>query len=349
MIPGPSERKFATLADEPMASVVIVIPTLLGGPPLDRCLAALRRQIYQDFEVIIVNNGQDNGVDSHSGFARVLQMPRNVGFGAAINAAIRISDAALIATLNDDTEPDPGWLEALVREIDSDPRVGMCASQIRLFQTERLDSAAMLICLDGSSKQRGGSMPPESYSQSGDALLPSACAALYRRRMLDQIGLFDEDFFLYCEDTDLGLRAQWASWRCRYAAGASARHHYSLTAGPVSRLKAHLVERNRIWLAIKNFPPRLLLALPFVSFARYVAQLRSIGSSGSAANGFVQSGQSLWTAAGIIIRAHWETLLELPRLIRKRNIVLSTRSIGADEFIQIVTLHEITAREIGQA
>ena len=331
-----------------MTCVSIVIPTLLGGARLDQCLAALRRQTYQ-FEVIIVNNGRNNGVDSHSGFTRVIQMPANVGFGAAINAAIRSTNSPLIATLNDDTEPDPRWLEALVSEIYSDPQVGMCASQIRRFQASCLDSAAMSICLDGSSKQRGGALPPESYSRSEDVLLPSACAALYRRSMLEQIGLFDEDFFLYCEDTDLGLRAQWAAWRCRYAAGAVIRHHYSMTAGPVSRLKAQMVERNRLWLAIKNFPPRLLVALPFISVARYLWQLRSITQPGSAASGFVRSGQSLWSAAGIIIRAHWETLRELPRLIKKRNIVRSTRRIDVDEFIQILNRHRITAREIGQA
>ncbi len=331
-----------------MTSVVIVIPTLLAGPALDRCLAALQAQTYRDFEVIIVNNGSTALVNSVSN-PRIIQMAVNVGFGAAVNVAIRNSQAPLIATLNDDTEPDPGWLAALVNELNSDPLVGMCASQIRLFHPECLDSAGMLICLDGSSKQRGGALPPESFPQSGDALLPSACAALYRRSMLDQIGLFDEDFFLFCEDTDLGLRARWAGWHCRYAAGASTRHHYSLTAGPVSRLKAHLVERNRISLAIKNFPLQLLLALPFVSFARYVSQFRSIGKSRGAAAAFIRSGQSCWSAAGIIIRAHWATLLELPTLIRKRNMVWATRRIGSAEFIQILKRHRITAREIGQA
>jgi GT2 family glycosyltransferase len=331
-----------------MTSVAIVIPTLLGGASLEKCLAALRRQTYTDFEVIIVNNGRDNGVNS-SGFARVIPMSANVGFGAAINAAIRSSDAPLIATLNDDTEPDPRWLEALVAEMNSDPRVGMCASQIRRCETDYLDSAAMLICLDGSSKQRGASMAPESFAFSEDALLPSACAALYRRSMLDQIGLFDEDFFLYCEDTDLGLRAQWADWRCRYAAGAMTRHTYSLTAGPVSRLKARLAERNRIWLAIKNFPLRLLLVLPFISLARYISHLRSVRSSSGAAAGFILSGESYWSAAAILMRAHGETIVELPRLIRKRRMVRATRRIHPGEFIQTLNRHRITAAEIGRA
>src|SRR5260370_21202229 len=78
----------------------------------------------------------------------------------------------------------------------------------------RLDSAGMLVCPDGSSKQCGHLESPDKFPRRRHALLPSGCAALYRREMLDEIGLFDESFFLYCEDTDLGLRARWAAWEC---------------------------------------------------------------------------------------------------------------------------------------
>ena len=87
-----------------------------------------------------------------------------------------------------------------------------------------------------------------------DALLPSGSAALYRRKMLDEIGLFDETFFLYCEDTDLGLRARWAGWECVYVPGAVVEHRYSHSAGRASPLKAYYVERNRLYTAIKNLP-----------------------------------------------------------------------------------------------
>ena len=113
--------------------------------------------------------------------------------------------------MNDDATAHPGWLEALLAAIEPRPDVGMCASQVRLAGDGRLDSAGMLLCLDGSSKQRGHLESPASYARKEEALLPSGSAALYRREMLDEIGLFDESFFLYCEDTDLGLRARWAA------------------------------------------------------------------------------------------------------------------------------------------
>ena len=95
------------------------------------------------------------------------------------------------------------------RAAASRPDVGMCASQVRLQDTDRLDSTGMLIAGDASSKQRGHGRTSSDYAQSGEALFPSGSAALFRRAMLNQIGGFDADFFLYCEDTDLGLRARY--------------------------------------------------------------------------------------------------------------------------------------------
>ena len=176
-----------------MPAVSVIIPTLLGGQLLEDCLRALDRQNYRDFEVLIVNNGRTSVQPEAEAFGfpvRVLLPGANIGFGAAVNLAVRSSSAAVIVTLNDDTEPDAGWLGALVQELLSDPRTGMCASKVRFFDTEKLDSAGMLVCLDGSSKQRGGSMAGKLFDEPGDVLLPSGCAAAYRRTLLDEIGLF---------------------------------------------------------------------------------------------------------------------------------------------------------------
>ena len=172
---------------------------------------------------------------------------RNVGFGAAVNQAFRQSTAPFLAVLNDDAAAHPGWLEALLAAIEPRPDIGMCASQVRLAGDGRLDSAGMLLCLDGSSKQRGHLESPASYARQEEALLPSGSAALYRREMLEEIGLFDESFFLYCEDTDLGLRARWAGWECLYVPDAVVEHRYSHSSGKASALKAYYVERNRLF------------------------------------------------------------------------------------------------------
>src|SRR5215472_2398769 len=145
-----------------MPAILVAIPTLNAGEPLVRCLTALSSQTWRDFEVIVIDNSDGERIEELQASApagaipfRVLRPERNIGFGAAINLAIQNSSAPLIAALNDDTEPEPDWLRNVVRPMEADARVGMCASRIRLTGQERLDSAGMLICSDGSSKQRG--------------------------------------------------------------------------------------------------------------------------------------------------------------------------------------------------
>jgi GT2 family glycosyltransferase len=331
--------------------VTIAIPTFLAAAPLEACLRALDGQTLRDFEVIVIANGEQFPAPP-AGLTfslRVLSPGKNVGFGAAINLAGRASGAALIATLNDDTEPDPMWLEALVREIFAHERTGMCASRIRLFESGLLDSAGMLICLDGNSKQRGQGRPVEDFDRPEEVLLPSACAALYRRQMLDEAGWFDEDYFLYCEDTDLGLRGRWAGWDCRYAPCATVRHHYSVTAGAFSALKARYVERNRLWVAIKNFPVALLLLTPLISVLRYSWQFASLRRRGGAASEFVRSGNSLRDIAGLLIGVHMETLRVLPELLRKRAAIRKTRKTGSIAFLKLLLRHRISTRELARS
>ncbi len=280
---------------------------------------------------------------------RVFSPGDNVGFGAAINLAVGAGNAPFVATLNDDTEADPAWLDALMDAAVAGPRAGMWASRIRLFDSDRLDSAGMLICLDGSSKQRGEGQPPSAFECPAEVLLPSACAALYRRRMLEEVGLFDEDFFLYCEDTDLGLRARWAGWECRYVPGATVLHHYSVTAGAFSPLKARFVERNRLRVAIKNFPLALLVATPLISILRYCWQFASLRNRRSAASRFVRSGNPLSRVVAMLARAHVDAMAALPSLLRKRAAIRRTRKIGSLAFLQLLLRHRITTREIARS
>ena len=160
--------------------------------------------------------------------ARFIENKTNAGFGRAVNQGIELSEGEFICTLNDDAYPAPEWLENLVAACEKQGRVGMCASQILLrHQPGCLDSAGLNIYGDGTTKQRGRRGPGHPAGEPSEALIPSGCAALYRRSMLDQIGLFDGDYFLYCEDTDLGLQGRLAGWNCLYVPGAVVEHDYS--------------------------------------------------------------------------------------------------------------------------
>ena len=157
---------------------------MLAGKPLARALACLSSQTYKDFETIIVDNSASGAA---AGFAapphvRVLETEHNLGFGGAVNRGIENSQCEFICTLNDDAYPAPEWLESLVQAANSHPEAGMFACQIRLAsQPAQLDSAGLGIYADGTTKQRGHREPASDYSEPEAVLIPSACAALYRR------------------------------------------------------------------------------------------------------------------------------------------------------------------------
>jgi GT2 family glycosyltransferase len=318
---------------------------------LSECVSSLQNQTFRDFAVTVVDN-------SGKGLARerltdlsgvtVIDAPRNLGFGSAVNEGWRQSGSPLLATLNDDAVAHPGWLAAMVRTLESDPEAGMCASQVRFYGEDQLDSAGMLIAGDGSSKQRGHLYPFDWFDSCEEVLFPSGSAALYRRSMLDRIGGFDDDFFLYCEDTDLGLRARWAGWKCLYAPDAIVEHHYSHSAGRASPLKAYYVERNRLFVLAKNFPARMLLRAPFVTLARYTWHvLWMLRGRGSAAR-FRQEGNSGARMVLLVIQAHFELLRHARALWRKRRQIRGTARIPTAAFCRLLRAHAITARKVAE-
>jgi GT2 family glycosyltransferase len=328
--------------------VTVVIPTLAADSRLRECLEALARQTRRDFEVIVIDNS-GQGLARRNGSAagaRIIENQRNAGFGRAINQGLQSSSAPYLATLNDDAAPHPGWIDALVSAMERRPDAGMCASQVRLFGESRLDSAGMLVALDGSSKQRGQGRSPGDFPVAEEVLLPSGSAALYRRAMLEQIGGFDDDFFLYCEDTDLGLRARWAGWKCLYAPDAVVEHHYSHSAGRTSPLKAYYVERNRLFVLAKNFPGRMLAAAPFVSAARYVWHLKYLLDGRGSAARFRAEGHAGPRMAWYVLRAHLALIGNAGRLRRQRREIRRHARITPKVFERLVRSHSISARRL---
>ena len=297
--------------------------------------------------VIVDNSGQ--GLVRRKGTGpgvRVIENARNLGFGAAINQGVRASITPYVATLNDDAVVHAGWLEALVSALEARPDVGMCASQVRLFGEPRLDSAGMLVARDGSSKQRGQGRPPEDFPVAEEVLMASGSAALYRRTMLDELGGFDGDFFLYCEDTDLGLRARWAGWKCLYVPAAVVEHHYSHSAGRASPVKAYYVERNRLFVLVKNFPGGMLLAAPFVALARYLWHAWYILQGKGSAARFRAEGNAGPKMLWYVVRAHVALIGNLGRLWRQRRQIRARARITPVVFRRLVRSHSIGARRM---
>jgi GT2 family glycosyltransferase len=251
-----------------VAETTVIIPNWNGRHLLGRCLDALHAQTYRDFDIIVVDNGSTDGsvayLREHFPEVHVIANEENRGFAAATNQGIRATSSRLIATLNNDTEVDPVWLAALVAametEMESASGVGMCASAMLFAQRpEMINSAGIAVDRAGIAWDRLGGAPLAAL---GDAPVevfgPCAGAALYRRAMLEEVGLFDEDFFAYMEDVDLAWRARVAGWRCLFVPQARLLHHHSATGKEGSPFKSFHLGRNKVWLLLKNYPVREL-------------------------------------------------------------------------------------------
>ena len=328
----------------------MVVPTLSADARLLECVESLKRQTRPDLEVIVVDNS-GAGLVRKNGTApgaRIIENPSNAGFGAAINQGMRASQSPYVATLNDDAVACPQWIEHMVDALERRPDVGMCASQVLLFGEQRLDSAGMLVARDASSKQRGHGRPPADFPVLEEVLLPSGSAALYRRSMLEQVGGFDDSFFLYCEDTDVGLRARWAGWKCLYVPHARVQHHYSHSSGRASGLKAYYVERNRLFCLVKNFPGAMLAAAPFASLSRYCWHLWFLLQNRGTAARFRAEGNAGVKMAWYIVKAHLALIGSLGRLWRQRREIRRNARITPAVFRHLMRSYGMSVRKVAE-
>jgi len=253
------------------SSVVVIIVNWNGRRFLERCLQSVFAQSFQDFEVVLVDNGSTDGsvafVRERFSRVRLIENRENRGFGAANNQAIRATDSEFVVTLNNDTEVAPEWLDELVSAARTDQRVGACASRM-LFahHPDMINSAGIAVDRAGIAWDwRGGERDDPHEREPVEIFGACAGAALYRRSMLEEIGMFDEDFFAYLEDVDLAWRAQWAGWRALSVPTARVLHYHSGTAVEGSPFKNRLLGRNKVWLIAKNYPwPQLLWYLPAI-------------------------------------------------------------------------------------
>lgn len=331
-----------------MPVVTVAIPTLASDETLADCVRSVAGQTLPDIEIIVIDNsgqGLARRVPGVSEAATIVENSTNVGFGAAVNQAIRASTAEFVAVINDDAAADPSWLETMLAAARQRYEIGMCAPQIRFHGEDRLDSAGMLIGSDGSSKQRGHGRPVSEYCRKAHVLLPSGCAALYRRDMLDEVGLFDESFFLYCEDTDLGLRARWKLWECIYVPEAIVEHRYSRSSGRASKMKAWYVERNRLRVAIRNLPAPILALAPLYSVVRYFWHTVYMFSGGKAAEFRETEGNAL-VLPWLVLRANIDLLLHLPGLLRQRREIRKGARMSGRQFVRLMRSHSVSPRQV---
>ncbi len=299
--------------------VSVIIPNWNTLKFLGPCLTSLREQTFQDFETILVDSGStDDSLPFVAGNfpeVRILALGENRGFSGAVNAGIRASEAEFVVLLNNDTEQDPAWLAELARAAENHPEAGSFASKLLDFHDrDTLDGAGDALRKSGLPYRLGhGERDKGQFDKPVPVFGACAAAALYRREMLDDIGLFDEDFFAYCEDGDLSFRAQLAGYGCLYVPGAVVYHvGGASTGGKRSPTATRLGTRNGLCLLVKDLPTPLVPGMLLPIVAGQVTRLAVTTLSG-------------------VLPAHLAGLVEamrlIPKMLRKRRDIQKRRRV----------------------
>ena len=307
--------------------VSVIIPTYNGLALLRPCLDSLRQQTYRDFEVLVVDNASSDGtveaLRRDYPEVRVLALSTNGGYTAGCNVGMRAARGDLLVMLNNDTEAEANWLSALVDALDRHPEAGIAASRMMIYSDRtKIHSAGDLYRVNGTPDSRGVWQPyGPPFDQ--EVFVFGACggAAMYRRAMIEEIGGFEERFFMYCEDVDLNWRAQLAGWKCIYVPEAVVYHHLSATGG--GKLASYYVGRNTLWVIARNYPAALL--------RRYWRQIVA------AQWAVTRSALRAWrgAAARARLRGQFAGLLTCWRWIGARRSIQARRRVS-DEYIESI-------------
>jgi GT2 family glycosyltransferase len=315
-----------------------------------------QQNLNQPFEVVVIDNGSGDGSPemvlkeygkSTKFRVELIRNSENRGFCAANNQGFAASNSEFVALLNNDAEAEPDWLEKLASAFDGRPDVGMAASKILVHEDpRRIDKAGHLIYPDGQNRGRGsGEVDQGQYDRVEEILWPDGCAAMYRRSMLDQIGGFDEDFFAYADDAELGLRARIAGWKCLYIPNAVVRHHRGATLGLRSSRRLELIERNRVLLAAKLFPWSLLW-LNGVYYALRLGAGIWAAMTGQGEVGKFPGVRGKLQAALALLKGDWQALPLVPRMLAKRRDVERIRKLTPREVRQLIMQHRISLKQL---
>jgi GT2 family glycosyltransferase len=331
---APTSSSEHSRSSAPTIIASVVIPNWNGQRFLQVCLSSLSKQIFQSFEIILVDNGStDHSVawtKEHFPKVNILELPTNIGFAAGCNAGMKRAAGKYVVLLNNDTEVEANWLGTLVAALESRPDYGFATSKMLDFsQRGLLDGAGDCYFRWGTAYKAGNGKPDSDYYATPRQVF-GACggAAIYRKSMLDNIGLLDESYFAYQEDVDLSFRANLAGYKCLYVPESLVYHMGSATTGSaLNPFTVRLNIRNLLCTWVKDYPGWL--------FLRYlgpilVGQMRLI--------------LSLYRVKPSLLKYYaigwWEAIQLLPRLLRQRVKIQQQRVLPLAELQRLFAISE---------
>lgn len=319
---------------------------------LQDAVASLLGQTWTALEVIVVDNGSNDGSADEAERAfgdriRIIRTGRNLGFAGGNNVGFAHATGDWMFLLNSDAVCDPNVVEDLMTFVADRPDVGQLACRVlQAGQPHFFDSVGLLLYPDGVCRSRGWEEKDlGQYDRPEEVIAPHGCACALRASMLKQIGGFDEDFFCYLEDMDLGVRGQLAGWKCWYVPTARILHRKSATAGNYSVFKAFHVERNRIYCLWKWIPRFILVLSPLFTMNRYAMQAYAAYTHQGASSKFLKE-YSTARLFVVLVQARLAALLRLPRMLAKRRAIQRTRTISVREWYQLISRFKLDAIEI---
>ncbi len=337
-------------------AVSIVVVNWNRRALLRSCLESLAGQTFINLEVVLVDNGSSDGsaemAEAEFGDRiplRVIRSAVNLGFCAGNNRGIEACSGDLIALLNNDAVAGPDWIAELATVFRDASDIGMAASKILVYEDPgRIDKVGHLIYPDGQNRGRGtGQLDRGQFDRVEEVLWPDGCAAMYRRAMLDEIGGFDEDFFAYADDAELGLRARIAGWKCLYVPTAVVRHHRGASLGLLSSRRLELIERNRILLAVKLFPWSLL----WLNGVYWMARMGAGMWAGATGKGEVARFTGLAGKLRVmraLLKGSLSALPLVPRMLAKRRSLSRLRKLSQRQVRMLILAHRITLKELSE-
>jgi GT2 family glycosyltransferase len=316
-----------------MPQVTLIIVNYNGRAVVMDCLRALERQSFKDFEILIVDNASSDGsLDEIEEFLRasklsslvtLVPLSTNAGFAGGNLEGLKHANGKYIALLNSDTEPEKKWLEELVMNMDNDPGVGICASKLVVHGTDIIDSGGDGFSTSFKGFKRGEGEKTSLYNQSEYVFGACGGAALYKRKMIEEIGFFDEDFFLIHEDTDLNFRAQLQGWKVRYVPTAIVYHKVRSSIGIMSNMAVYYTLRNSELVRMKNVPLSIFIRC-FPQF--FIGMLTEIIY-------FIIKRRRL----RLYFKGKIDSIGMFPKMLKKRAVIMKNRKVSDTYLLKMMT------------
>ena len=304
------------------------------------CLVSVYKQTHKNFQVYFIDNGSVDGssdyVRNNFPKTRIIQLAKNYGFAKGhnegIKEALKDKSVEFVICLNNDTIVHKNWLRELIKTAEKNDTTGMVSSKA-YFSDGNVQNAGLGLEKALQVNRYGGISIGFSMKDKGrlreeiEIFCPGGVAPLYKRGMLEEIGLFDEDFFTYAEDLDLGFRGRLAGWKAFLSPKAKLIHLHSQTSGVASPFKAYYSERNTFLTAIKNLPMILIPSFIYHNLKLKFSYLNNKNKSVEKLRNNIGFSKMFF----ILIKTHLTILVYLPKMLIKRWKIQSNKSVTNKE------------------